>query len=84
MFQIVNSESRIPQCGLRELEIYYLEVFHPASCIPKFRDAGCGMKNLQIIKFKLPEPALWDAGFEMRNIIIYNLYKNVITLKTLL
>ena len=53
----------------------------PASCNPKFRDAGCRMENLQIINFKLLQPALRDLGFEMRNIIIYNLVKNVITLK---
>ena len=64
MFRIPNpNPESIPQSGLRELEIYYLQVFHPATRIPKVRFAGCGMENLQIINFKLPQPALWDAGF---------------------
>ena len=87
----MNPQSCIPQCGLRELEIYYLQVFHlatripkiqdagcgmthntyknaPASPILKFRDAGCRMENLQIINFKLPQPALRDAGFGIRDV----------------
>ena len=59
-----NPESRIPQSRLRELEIYYLQVCHPATRIPKFRDTGCGMENLQIINFKPPQcgPATRIAG----------------------
>ena len=59
---------------LWELEIYYLQACHPATHILKFRDAGCGMENLQIINFKLPQPALQDVGFGMRNEIIFAKY----------
>ena len=66
MFRISNPnpKSHIPQSGLRELEIYYLQVCLPATRIPKARFVGCGMENLQIINFKLPQcgPATRIAG----------------------
>ena len=72
MFRVSNPRSRNVGCGRLKFIIYKFSILQPTK--RNFRMWVCRMANLQIINFKLLQPTLRNAGFRIRNIIIYNLY----------